>query len=119
MSPLREGIKTSIAKNVGEAVERAKFPPPLLGWYQSTDYMRAFIVASTVSALVVPVATQIEALLTNVRVPAGKRFLVGIIVTFTASMIVLVTMRLLFGTGGSLLASRDRAATFWHPSSPL
>ena len=111
-------MKHSVVE-IDKTVKKAtKFPPPLLGWYQSTDYMRAFIIASTISALVVPVSNQINDLLKYVRVPSAFRFMVGIVVTFSASMIVLMSMRRLFGTGGSMLASPDRDGTFWHPGPP-
>ena len=110
-------VKESITNNVNETIERTRFPPPLLGWYQSTNYLRAFIIASTISALVVPVSNQINDMMKNVRVPSAYRFMVGILVTFMSSMIVLVSMRRLFGTGGSMLANPDRTATFWYPSS--
>lgn len=94
-------------------------PSPLavLGWQESTDYLRAFIVASTISALVVPVSNEFHELFKHLRIAAGYRFMVGIVVTFTASMVVLISMRILFGTGGSLLASPDHKATLWKPSS--
>ena len=109
-------MKSTVNGEIDKTVKT--FPPPLLGWYQSTNYMRAFIITSAISALVVPVSSQINDLLKYVRVPSSYRLIVGMIVTFTSSMIVLVTMRRLFGTGGSMLAAPDRGGSFWYPSAP-
>ena len=88
---------------------------PLLPFIPN-NYFRAFVIASFISAIVIPVSAEIHYLLRKfAKVPVGVRVIVNLVVTFVASFVVLVSMRLLFGIGGSYLAGTDKFDhSFWR-----
>lgn len=94
------------------AHKTAKFP--LITWFQSTNYIKAFIIASTISAVVIPISSEFHAFFLR-RIEFKYRILSVMIVTFLANFMALVLMRYAFGTGGSLLAPRDETENFWFP----